>query len=236
MSSASGRARLTTLVEPKDDAYTLFAQAMDRSGYARGTLAVQPGLTAPVPALDKVEWLTMADMMGGHGRYGRMDHSAMAGGMKDRNHTAMPMQHNMPGMNHGAMAMDHSQHAMAENPLDKASQTVRHARTEYGPSTDMRVDMPRTNLDDPGIGLRNNGRRVLTLADLSTVGGPIDPRGAEREIELHLTGNMERYAWSRWAGIWPVHASASALWRACAGDSAQRHHDDPPHAPAWHVE
>jgi FtsP/CotA-like multicopper oxidase with cupredoxin domain len=60
----------------------------------------------------------------------------------------------------------------------------------------MRVDMPRTNLDDPGVGLRNNGRKVLTLADLSTIGGPMDPRGAEREIELHLTGNMERYAWS----------------------------------------
>ena len=71
-----------------------------------------------------------------------------------------------------------------------------HARTEYGPSTDMRVDTPRTNLDDPGIGLRDNGRRVLTYADLHTLGGPLDSRGAEREIELHLTGNMERYTWS----------------------------------------
>jgi len=79
---------------------------------------------------------------------------------------------------------------------DKASTKVRHARTEYGPSTDMHVNTPRTNLDDPGIGLRNNGRRVLTLSDLHTVGGAMDPRGAEREIELHLTGNMERYTWS----------------------------------------
>ncbi|MHB8747191.1 MAG: multicopper oxidase domain-containing protein, partial [Gammaproteobacteria bacterium] len=63
-------------------------------------------------------------------------------------------------------------------------------------STDMRVDTPRTNLDDPGIGLRNNGRRVLTYADLHTLGGPIDPRAPEREIELHLTGNMQRYIWS----------------------------------------
>jgi CopA family copper-resistance protein len=80
--------------------------------------------------------------------------------------------------------------------LARPSQRVRHARTEFGASVDMRVDMPRSNLDDPGIGLRNNGRRVLTYADLSTVGGPMDPRGAEREIELHLTGNMERYTWS----------------------------------------
>ncbi len=172
------------LVEPKDEAYTIFAQSMDRSGYARGTLAVREGVSAAVPELDPAEWLTMADMMGVMGggmagaSMGGMDHGAMA------------------GMNHGAMAMDHSQHGMQMSSLAIASQTVRHARTEYGPSTDMRVDMPRTNLDDPGIGLRNNGRKVLTLADLSTIGGPMDPRGAEREIELHLTGNMERYAWS----------------------------------------
>src|SRR3546814_15801486 len=90
----------------------------------------------------------------------------------------------MSGMDHGAMS------------AAGASTQVRHARTEYGPSIDMRVDMPRTNLDDPGIGLRNNGRRVLTLSGLHTVGGAMDPRGAEREIELHLTGNLEGYPWS----------------------------------------
>jgi FtsP/CotA-like multicopper oxidase with cupredoxin domain len=57
--------------------------------------------------------------------------------------------------------------------------------------------MPRTNLDDPGIGLRDNGRRVLTLADLRSLDGVLDDRRTpEREIELHLTGNMERYSWS----------------------------------------
>ncbi|WP_322995013.1 copper resistance system multicopper oxidase [Castellaniella sp.] len=182
------------LVEPKDDAYTVFAQAMDRTGYARGTLATRAGLAASVPQIDKAEWLDMADMMGamGAGMAGMagMDHGGSSQSpMTGMNHGAMA------GMNHAGMAgmagMDHS--AMGK---DKASSTVRHARTEYGPSTDMHVDMPRTNLDDPGIGLRNNGRRVLTLADLHTVGGAMDPRGAEREIELHLTGNMERYTWS----------------------------------------
>ena len=166
------------LVEPRDDAYTLFAQSMDRSGYARGTLATRAGLQAPVPALDLTQWLTMADMMGSMG-------GAMAG---------------THGVNHGAMPMDHGAHTMhgssAADVLKVPSTWARHARTEYSTSTDMRVDMARTNLDDPGIGLRNNGRRVLTLADLHTIGGPMDPRGAEREIELHLTGNMERYAWS----------------------------------------
>jgi len=186
------------IVTPQEDAYTIFAQSMDRTGFARGTLAVREGLSAAVPALDPVEWLTMADMMGA------MDHAAMG-------HDMPGMKHDMSGMNHGAMAMDHGQHAMhgmAGGALAKPSATVRHARTEYGPSTDMRVDMPRTNLDDPGIGLRNNGRRVLTLADLRTIGGPLDPRGAEREIELHLTGNMERYTWSS-------TASSSARARRC---------------------
>jgi FtsP/CotA-like multicopper oxidase with cupredoxin domain len=132
------------IVTPGDEPYTIFAQSMDRSGYARGALTPRAGLEAPVPALDKPEPLSMGDMMG-----------------------------NMMG---GARA--------------------HHAHTEYGPSTDMRVDTPRTNLDDPGIGLRNNGRRVLTYADLHTTSGPLDRRGAEREIELHLTGNMERYTWS----------------------------------------
>jgi len=197
------------VVTPTDDAYTVYAQSMDRTGYARGTLAVREGLTAAVPALDKAEWLTMSDMMGAMGGMGGM------GGMAGMNHgessgTSQPGS--MQGMNHGGMAMDHSKHAMpgmamdhsqhampgmgAGNPLAAPSTRARHARTEYGPSTDMRVDMARTNLDDPGIGLRNNGRRVLTLNDLHTVGGPMDPRGAEREVELHLTGNMERYTWS----------------------------------------
>ncbi len=151
------------LVSPQDQAYTLFAQGMDRSGYARGTLAPRLGMTADVPVMDKPEWLTMTDMMGdmGGGNRGVMDHSA-----------------------HGGMAMS------------SPAVPVRHASTEFGASVDMRVDTPRTNLDDPGVGLRNNGRRVLTYADLHTIGGPLDERDAGREIELHLTGNMERYAWS----------------------------------------
>ena len=167
------------LVTPQDEAYTIFAQSMGRTGYARGTLATRAGLSAPVPDLDAPEWLTMSDMMGsmGGGMAG-MSH----GGMGGMNHQGMP----------GMKGMTHDGHAMTA----AAPVRARHAKTEYGPSVDMRVDTPRTNLDDPGIGLRNNGRRVLTYADLHTPGGPLDPRGPEREIELHLTGNMERYTWS----------------------------------------
>ncbi|MDT6964589.1 copper resistance system multicopper oxidase [Cupriavidus sp. SZY C1] len=173
------------LVEPRDDAYTIFSQSMDRSGFARGTLAVRPGLAAPVPALDPVEWLGMTDMMGSMGG------AAGAGGMA---------MHGMDHAGHSAHA-DHGAHAAhaahaAPASLKVPSTIARHARTEYGASTDMRVDMARTNLDDPGVGLRHTGRRALTLADQHTIGGPLDPRGPGREVELHLTGNMERYSWS----------------------------------------
>src|SRR3546814_4363025 len=97
----------------------------------------------------------------GHGKMAGMNH----GSMQSMNHAGMS------GMDHGAMS------------AAGASTQVRHARTEYGPSIDMRVAMPRTNLDDPGIGLRNNGRRVLTLSDLHTVGGPMD-RSEEHTSEL----------------------------------------------------
>lgn len=138
------------IVTPEAGAYSVFAQSMDRTGYACGTLATHVGMTAARPEPDQPVELTMTDMMG---------------------------------------AMDHGAH-------DGAGVRARHAKSEYGPGVDMRVDTPRTNLDDPGIGLRNNGRRVLTYADLHSVGGSRDTRTPSREIELHLTGNMERYSWS----------------------------------------
>ncbi|MGN2251880.1 copper resistance system multicopper oxidase [Frateuria sp. GZRe12] len=152
------------IVEPQDErAYTVFAQSIDRTGYARGTLAPRLGMEAEVPAMDPRMWLTMRDMMGGMPMEAAHDHHGTT---------------HAPGM------------AMSQSP------EVHHARTEYGAGVDMRVDAPRTNLDDPGVGLRDNGRRVLTYADLRSLDGPIDPREPEREIELHLTGNMERFMWS----------------------------------------
>ncbi len=144
---------------PDDRAHTIFAQSMDRSGFARGTLAPRAGMEADVPRPDAPAWLTEVDMMGAMAQM-----EAMAESMPDM---VMP------------------QPAKA-----------RHARAEYGPGVDMRVDYPRTNLDDPGVNLRDNGRRVLTYADLRTIGGALDGREPGREIELHLTGNMERFEWS----------------------------------------
>ncbi|PKI20934.1 copper oxidase [Pseudomonas monteilii] len=152
-------------------AYTLFAQSMDRTGFARGTLARAAGLQAPVPAPDPRPVLSMEDM--GHGG---MD--AMAG-----------MDHsNPPGMNHGNMAgMGHAaMSAMQQHPVSETG----------NPLVDMQSMAPRPNLADPGIGLRDNGRRVLTYADLRSPYPDPDGRPPSRDIELHLTGHMERFAWS----------------------------------------
>jgi CopA family copper-resistance protein len=161
------------IVEPKDDsAYTIFAQAMDRSGYARGTLAPRAGMQAEIPALDPRPLLAMSDM---------------------------GMAHDMGNMDQGADqgAVDHSQmdHAAMGHGAAPAA-PLQHAPAEYGPMVDGRAEQVSSRLDDPGIGLRDNGRRVLTYADLHTIGGPIDRREPGREIELHLTGHMERFVWS----------------------------------------
>jgi len=73
---------------------------------------------------------------------------------------------------------------------------INHADTEFGPHVDMRSSNPQYRLDDPGVGLRNNGRRVLTYADLYNLNMTHDYPDPDREIELHLTGNMMRYMWS----------------------------------------
>ncbi|HBP0934473.1 TPA: copper resistance system multicopper oxidase [Pseudomonas aeruginosa] len=142
------------IVEPGGErAYTLFAQSMDRSGYARGTLALAEGLSAPVPTPDPRPLIGMDDM----GMAG-MDHSRMGMG-------AMPMQS--------------------------------HPASEDGnPLVDMQTMTPTPKLADPGLGLRDNGRRVLTYADLRSRFADPDGREPGRTIELHLTGHMEKFAWS----------------------------------------
>ncbi|WP_130887503.1 copper resistance system multicopper oxidase [Pseudomonas sp. Sample_21] len=147
------------IVEPETEAYTLFAQAMDRSGYARGTLATRPGMSAAVPALDPRPLVSMDDMGMGGMDHGSMDMSAM-------DHSAMgPMQ----------------AHPDSEN---------------NNPLVDMQAMITAPKLDDPGLGLRNNGRRVLTYADLRSAFEDPDGRDPGRTIELHLTGHMEKFAWS----------------------------------------
>lgn len=163
------------IVEPESEqAYTIFAQSMDRTGYSRGTLAVREGLQAPVPTVDPRPIISMNDMGMDHGDMGGMDHDSMAG-----------MDHNsMAGMDHGDMTGTSA--AMQRHPASETN----------NPLVDMQTMSPAPKLSDPGIGLRNNGRRVLTYADLRSTFPDPDGRAPGRTIELHLTGHMEKFAWS----------------------------------------
>jgi len=187
------------IVEPENEqAYTIFAQSMDRTGYSRGTLAVREGLQAPVPEVDPRPIIAMSDMGMDHGSMGGMDHGSMAG--MDQGNMAGMDHSKMAGMDHGNMAgMDHSKMAgMGHEGMAGMSGAMQsHPASETNnPLVDMQTMSPTPKLNDPGIGLRNNGRRVLTYADLRSTF--IDPDGREpgRTIELHLTGHMEKFAWS----------------------------------------
>jgi CopA family copper-resistance protein len=191
---------LDVIVQPDDDrAYTIFAASMDRSGYARGTLAPREGMSADVPPLEPRTLLTMSDMgHGAHGSPAAAGHSA-AGHSAAGHAAAAAADHTTAdgaaadhaAAGHGAPAgAGHASHGAGQ------AQPLRHSPSEFGPTVDMMATQVSRRLDDPGPGLRNNGRRVLTYADLHTIGGPIDRREAGREIELHLTGHMERFIWS----------------------------------------
>ena len=175
---------IDVIVEPSgQDAFTLFAQSLDRTGYARGTLAAREGLEAPVPDLDERPVLTMADM--GH---------AHAVQPQPGTTTAPNATHDTHA-GHGTAAQTPDPHAGHNLATNTGPQS--HPESEEGnPLVDMQATMPASRLDDPGIGLRNNGRRVLTYADLKSLFDDPDGREPGRTIELHLTGHMERFAWS----------------------------------------
>ncbi|OIQ50859.1 Copper resistance protein A precursor [Pseudodesulfovibrio hydrargyri] len=199
------------IVEPEDGAYCVFAQALDRSGYARGTLTPDPSVVAEVPGLDPLPILDHRDM----GMAMNMDMDMGKGQPMDMSMDREKGQAaDMPGMDHGGMrapsqgmgdmadmAGQTANKPMASMPaLGKAGfgsiAPIVHPDTENGPQTTMRTDSPKYKLDDPGPGLRDNGRRVLTYADLRNLYRTPDMREPEREIQLHLTGNMARYMWS----------------------------------------
>jgi len=196
------------IVEPSaDSAYTIFAQSIDRTGYSRGTLSPDADWVAEVPPMDPPALLGHREMGMGGMDDSQHDMSNMSGmgGMDDS-------QHDMSNMS-GMGGMDHSQHDMsgmqevaqevdqAPDPAGYGSKrTITHSASEFGPHVDMRASTPQDGLSDPGIGLRDHqrlyGRRVLTYADIRNIERTADSRDPGREIELHLTGNMDRYMWS----------------------------------------
>ena len=176
------------VVQPQEDrAYTVFAETMGRSGFARGTLAPRAGMFAEVPELRPAPRVTMRDMGMDHGSMGHsgMDHGHMDHGQM--NHDRM----NHSTMNHGQM--DHGSMNQGEMAADPVAVEHNHRR---GPGVANVVARPFNRLNEPGQGLANVPHRVLRYSQLRSLTANADTREPERTLELHLTGNMERYMWS----------------------------------------
>jgi CopA family copper-resistance protein len=163
------------VVEPGEpQAYAVFAEAMDRSGYAAATLAPRRGMRAEIPPLRPRSLVSLAEMASAHG----MDHGSAA----ERPHAAMrhpPEQrqtsshegHDMMGMDPAGMSeMDHqeSPHAGHEGHV-----VAEHSQHHAGA-----------------------GHRTLSYADLESAEKHQGWREPDREIVLRLTGTMNRYIWS----------------------------------------
>jgi CopA family copper-resistance protein len=175
------------IVQPAEDrAYTIFAETMDRSGYARGTLAPRAGMTAPLPDRRPRPLRTMADM-------GMPMEGMDMADMNNPAHTAgthdMQNIHAMHDMSD--IAADEPRHSMIPG-----STPVRHAPGHHGSGNQSVAEYSHQRLNEPGIGLENTGTRVLVYTDLKSLEPYPDQREPEREIELHLTGHMTRYMWS----------------------------------------
>ncbi len=204
------------IVEPKaDQAYTLFAEAMDRSGYGRGTLAPRSGMAAAVPALRERPLRTMVDMgmemnMGGMAMGPAKDKPEMKPqDMQGMSHEGMQMDQDGMPMDHGGMkmdnggmemqgqgmAMEHGSGDLAPMPGMNSPINGRHGPDTHGAENQMVAEVQRNRLAEPGTGLENVGHRVLVYTDLKALEPSLDPRPPEREIEFHLTGNMEAFVW-----------------------------------------
>ena len=184
------------IVEPQElQAYTIFAETMDRSGYARGTLAPRAGMVGAMPPRRRRPTLTMKDMgmdMQGMAMPGNEISKKVSASDPNANMPGMDVKpksdEKMPGMNMAAVAAPAS--------AIPGSTPVPHGKDRHGIGNQTVPMTTQARLDEPGVGLGDDGRRVLVYTDLKSVKMRDDMREPEREIELHLTGNMERFMWS----------------------------------------
>ena len=175
------------IIEPGSlDAYSIVAESMDRSGMALATLSSKPGVRAAVPALRDPPLLTMADMgmnhNGGGMGHGAMDHGAM--------------DHSKMGHGDSAPAKPDTSSEMSMDGMNMRDTALLPPDVQIGPGVDMVSMAPVDKMGDPGIGLRDVEHRVLNYQMLVARDANADTREPSRLLELHLTGNMERYMWS----------------------------------------
>jgi CopA family copper-resistance protein len=181
---------------------------MDMGGNAKGSGSM-PGMdmsggSGGMASMDHGSMPGMA--MGGSGKMAGMAMGAGSGGM-----AGMDMgQGGMAGMaREGSPANPVSTPVVTKPTMGRLGSNGQHGRPGLtGDSGDalgaklngsVEVDnvamAPENRLDDPGIGLGNNGRTVLAYTDLRSLRPMADRRPPSREITLRLTGNMERYIW-----------------------------------------
>ena len=194
------------IVEPTGDrAYTIFAETMDRSGYARGTLAPRPGMEGEIPERRPRPLRTMEDM--GMSMEGMEMNGMAMPSMKHSEGSGMTMpgknpSSDMPSMGHGQHDMgmhDMSSKAPADPiaSMIPGAEPVKHGPDDHGTGNQTVAEYSQNRFGEPGRGLENSSRRVLLYTDLRSLRPYPDQRQPEREIELHVTGNMaDRYMWS----------------------------------------
>lgn len=185
-----------------DQAFTLVAEAVDRSGMGRATLAPREGMAAAIPTLRARPLATMKDMGMGVMEstspaapvdHSRMDHAAMG-------HTAPPAPVDHSTMDHAAMGQTMPPVAAVAAPAMSHSMSMRDPanapQVKMGPGVQSIAPMPVERTGEPGQGLENVGHKVLVYTDLVSLAANPDPRPPTRAKEIHLTGNMERFMWS----------------------------------------
>ncbi|GLV21455.1 multicopper oxidase PcoA [Sphingobium sp. TomMM35A] len=151
-------------------AYGLIAEAIDRSGLVRATLAPRTGMVAEVPELRQRPLLGMKDM--------GMDMSGM-----DMGHGG--------AIGHGDPATEgRAGHSMKMRDKSVVPQV------RMGPGVATLSPMPIDRTADRPTGLEDVPHRVLTYADLKSLLPHRDRRPPTRTLDIHLTANMERYMWS----------------------------------------
>ena len=170
------------IIEPgKADAYAIVAESMDRSGMALAMLATVPGAKASVPPLRDAPLLTMGDMGMNHGPTA----SDMAAGHDGH-----------AGMHHGGGGDANAAKSHSMDGMSMRDKSLLPPDVEIGPGLDMVSMAPVDKMGAPGIGLRDVKHRVLNYRMLSALEPNQDTREPSRLLEIHLTGNMERYMWS----------------------------------------
>ena len=212
------------VIPPDDRAYTLVGEAVDRSGMARATLAPRAGMAAEVPPLRKRPLATMKDMGMDMSSMPGMEGMDMSGGMTSPRGIDPTAEQNpsaklatpgaaampaapaaMPGKASGDMAgMDHSKTGGTDmgsmGAMDMGSMKMRDfsnaPQVRKGPGVQTIAPMPIDRTGEPGQGLEDVGHKVLVYKDLMALERNPDVRAPGRSLDIHLTGNMERFMWS----------------------------------------